>query len=330
MIRILTLILLASLAAPRAVAQATFPELLADKASAAHAEKLATFGQFVGSWAAEGVEYNEDGTIAATTKGELHFHWILQGEAIQDVWMDTERSDDSPKTLGTTLRFYDPKTDTWSITWIHPRYATARTLTGRKVGDEIVIEGTSHSGVKYHWIFSDIKSDSFRWHSERFISGTWKTFEDVHARRMATVSHSSAAFQQLLSLAGDWRGEHDGKETSLKYTVTADGSALMEEFRPGGPPMITMFSVDGDHLVATHYCSAGNQPQMLTPTIADPRSRTLAFSLARITGMNTPDDWHNTGLELHLVDADHLAQHWSWQVNGKSGTTDFQFVRKKD
>jgi hypothetical protein len=25
-----------------------------------------------------------------------------------------------------------------------------------------------------------------------------------------------------------------------------------------------MFSVDGDHLIATHYCSAGNQPQMTT------------------------------------------------------------------
>jgi len=55
--------------------------------------------------------------------------------------------------------------------------------------------------------------------------------------------------------------------------------------------MVTMFSVVGDHLVATHYCSAGNQPQMVTEPIADPQKNVLAFSLvAHITGMTTPDE----------------------------------------
>src|SRR5262249_52546511 len=88
--------------------------------------------------------------------------------------------------------------------------------------------------------------------------------------RGANETKSEAAFRQLSSLVGEWTGAHEGGGISLSYTMTADGSALMEEFRPASKPvMVTMFSVDGDHLVATHYCSAGNQPQMQTKTIAD-------------------------------------------------------------
>jgi hypothetical protein len=52
------------------------------------------------------------------------------------------------------------------------------------------------------------------------------------------------------------------KET---YTLTANGSVLMSETKPANSEaMITMFTVDSDHLIATHYCVAGNQPQMVT------------------------------------------------------------------
>ena len=65
-----------------------------------------------------------------------------------------------------------------------------------------------------------------------------------------------------------------GVTTTLIYRVTSNGSALMEECRPeNGREMVTMFSVDGDHLIATHYCSAKNQPQMATSTIPMRRSR---------------------------------------------------------
>ncbi len=145
----------------------------------------------------------------------------------------------------------------------------------------------------------------------------------------AEPSKSRAAFEQLASLVGEWRGVNGGTPITVTYTLTADGSALMEEFHPAGKPvMITMFSVDGDHLVATHYCSAGNQPQMATGSITDTQNNVLAFSLVRITGMITPDDWHNTGLEVHLEGKGHLSQNWTWEYRSKKGRTAFQFTRK--
>lgn len=143
----------------------------------------------------------------------------------------------------------------------------------------------------------------------------------------ADKTKSEEAFDRLASLKGEWKGEQDGVKISLIYTLTANGSALMEEFRPeSGPVMITMFTVDDDHLIATHYCSAKNQPQMVTSAITDVQ-KPLAFSLARITGLKSPDDWHNTGLTVIQEDNDHLTQEWTYQSKGKSGRTVFRYTR---
>ena len=138
---------------------------------------------------------------------------------------------------------------------------------------------------------------------------------------------SQEAFDRLASVQGEWRGEQNGKTTYVTYTLTANRSALMEQIRPeSGPAMIAMFTVDGDHLIATHYCSAKNQPQMATPAITDPQ-KPLAFSLTRITGLKSPDDWHNTGLTVIQEDDDHLTQEWTYESKGKSGKTIFRYTR---
>lgn len=148
--------------------------------------------------------------------------------------------------------------------------------------------------------------------------------------KAAEKSRSAIAFERLTSLVGEWKGVQDGTEVKLTYTLTANGSALMEEFKPkDGPVMITMFSVDGDHLIATHYCSARNQPQMATEPIMEPKTNRLAFSLVRVTGMTTPDDWHNTGLAMLLEDNEHLTQEWKYQYKGETGTRTFHYTRER-
>ena len=133
-------------------------------------------------------------------------------------------------------------------------------------------------------------------------------FVAASAAFAADKTRSAEAFDRLSSLKGEWKGEIKGIDTTLIYTVTANSSALMEQCRPGkGPEMITMFTGDGYHLIATHYCSAKNQPQMATPAITD--------------------DWHNTGLTVIQEDNDHLTQEWSYQFKGKTGEDTFYFTR---
>src|SRR5438270_12642278 len=132
----------------------------------------------------------------------------------------------------------------------------------------------------------------------------------------ADKTKSEEAFDRLAALQGEWQGIADGVNTTLIYTLTANGSTLMEQCRPEkGHEMITMFTVDGDHLIATHYCSAKNQPQMATPAITDAQEP-LAFSLVRVTGLKSPGDFHNTGLNVIQENKDHLNQAWYDEVKG--------------
>jgi hypothetical protein len=122
----------------------------------------------------------------------------------------------------------------------------------------------------------------------------------------------------------------DGTPIEVTYALTANGSALMEEFRPkDGPMMVTMFSVDGERLLATHYCSARNQPHMASEPVADPEAKSVAFSLVRVTGLQSPGDWHNTGLVVTLDDPDHLTQEWTFLSDGKPGRNAFHFTRER-
>jgi len=142
---------------------------------------------------------------------------------------------------------------------------------------------------------------------------------------------SEAAFRQLASLAGDWEGTQDGVALPIKetYTLIAGGSALMVQTKPRDEAvMLTMLSVDGDRLIATHYCSARNQPEMISSEPGD-LTKGLSFSLTRVTGMKTPDDWHNTGLMIKLDDKDHMTQWWTYLYKGKAGTSVFHYTRKK-
>ena len=168
-----------------------------------------------------------------------------------------------------------------------------------------------------------------RWlHAVVLAAVAWTLFGA--AGQAAEQSKATLAFARLASLVGEWKGAQGGTEIQVTYTLIADGSALMEEFRPReGPTMLTLFSVDGDRLLATHYCSAKNQPQMATAAIADPSGKSVAFSLVRVTGLRSPGAWHNTGLTVTLEDQDHLTQKWTYLSDGKAGTNFFHFTRAR-
>lgn len=148
----------------------------------------------------------------------------------------------------------------------------------------------------------------------------------------AQESKSAAAFARLSSLVGEWTGVEFGQDVIVTYRLIGNGSTLMEETRlakgPDTQTMMTMFSVDGDHLIATHYCDAQNQPQMATKSIIDPSMKSFVFSFVRVTGMKAPGDYHNTGVEVILEDKDHQTQKWASLTDGKTGTNVFRLTRK--
>jgi hypothetical protein len=147
-------------------------------------EKLALFGQFVGDWDIAEARYPQPDGTEVKRKGEVHFGWILDGRAVQDVWMTVD--DDAKMAVhGTTIRFYDPKIDAWHSVWISPTKGIVQTFLARKVRDEIVLEGTTPDGYPEKWVFSQITPNSFRWRSEETHDGgkTWVLTEEMQIKR---------------------------------------------------------------------------------------------------------------------------------------------------
>jgi hypothetical protein len=126
-------------------------------------------------------------------QGEIHFGWILEGRAIQDVWMIPRLQDGKPGVppmpiagnwYGTTLRIYDPAIDAWRIYWIDPATNAYRYQIGRQQGKDIVQKGKTESGTHSRWSFTEITRDSFRWLAETSTDGkTWGSVVEVRARR---------------------------------------------------------------------------------------------------------------------------------------------------
>jgi len=144
------------------------------------------------------------------------------------------------------------------------------------------------------------------------------------------VSPPSAAFEQLKSLVGEWRGKNArGQAVTLRYEVVAAGSVLMERLKPDGESeMVTMYTLDDDRIVVTHFCSEGNQPIMQTAPITA-ATRTYKFDLVRVSGMRSPDEVHMAGLTLTIEDRDHLTQVWGVTGKGTNYANTFHYSRKQ-
>jgi hypothetical protein len=139
---------------------------------------------------------------------------------------------------------------------------------------------------------------------------------------------SAAAFEKLISLVGEWEGTNAEGHVKATYTLVSGGTALMERLQSGDEPeMLTLYTLDGDHLNIVHYCSEGNQPQMRTATITE-LAGPLMFKVIQVTGLKSPDAGHMTGLTLTMPDRDHFTQEWTYLNKGKSSTDLFKFTRK--
>jgi hypothetical protein len=140
-------------------------------------------------------------------------------------------------------------------------------------------------------------------------------------------SAANQSFEQLKSLDGTWEGKTpDGQTAQVIYRVTANGSAVMSEIK-GKEDMISMFNLDGDRVLLTHYCAAGNQPRMVAS--ASPDGKTITFDFLDATNLATPDAGHMTRMVLSMMDANHHTEEWIYTDDGKQMKEVFDLWRKK-
>jgi hypothetical protein len=111
-------------------------------------------------------------------------------------------------------------------------------------------------------------------------------FSQKTSKNVTAQSNAQKAFEKLKSLSGSWQGTVMGVPIDFTIRAASSGTAILQEGNTEKGPTpdheITMFYLDGDRLLATHYCDAGNRSNMEGKISSDGKS--VEFSFLDVAG----------------------------------------------
>lgn len=125
--------------------------------------------------------------------------------------------------------------------------------------------------------------------------------------------------EALKSLAGKWHlAGADRKADApadFEFKVSSGGSAIVETMFPGTPKEMTnVYTLDGNDVLVTHYCAAGNAPRM---KLTHNENGTMTFDFVDATNLPDKNKMYMGKLELKFVGPDQVQQTWTSFLNGQ-------------
>ena len=139
----------------------------------------------------------------------------------------------------------------------------------------------------------------------------------------SSLGLSGSDFERMKSLAGEWEATTPEGKTRVTFQVISNGSALIETVVREN--MVSVYHPDGNTILMTHYCAAGNQPRMRAQIS---RGDTLAFEFVDVSNVKGAEG-HMQRVVFKFQDANHLTEEWTWKEGGKETTSAFQLTRIK-
>jgi hypothetical protein len=129
---------------------------------------------------------------------------------------------------------------------------------------------------------------------------------------------AAEVFARLGALVGDWTGTFEnGRTHRVTYRLSAGGTVLVETWALApGRESITIYYVDGDELLATHYCPQGNQPRLRL--ISGTHQDRFDFALKDGSNLSVPGGWHQHLMWLQLGNADSFTRSETYVENGST------------
>ena len=142
------------------------------------------------------------------------------------------------------------------------------------------------------------------------------------------ASNAVAAFAKLKALAGQWESASEKAKVTSSWELLSNGTALLERLTVAGEgEMATVYYLDGDRLVLTHYCTAGNQPHMQAEAF-NPGSNQIKFDFAGAGNLASSNDGHMHSAQITILGPDAFNADWTFYKNGKPAFTEpIQFHR---
>jgi len=146
----------------------------------------------------------------------------------------------------------------------------------------------------------------------------WLGLAGTVASAADSNANAAEAFAKIKTLAGNWEGTGSRGKVTSSYEVISNGSAVVEHLRvPGEDEMLTVYHLDGNRLVLTHYCTAGNQPRMQAEPY-DPASNQLVFNFTGGGNLSDINAGHMHSAALKFAGANYFSARWTFQEKGKT------------
>ncbi|HEY6272648.1 MAG TPA: hypothetical protein VIX19_11760 [Terriglobales bacterium] len=134
-------------------------------------------------------------------------------------------------------------------------------------------------------------------------------------------ANASVAFDKMKTLTGQWEATTEKGKVTSTIELVSNGTALLERVTvPGDGEMVTVYYLEGNRLVLTHYCSAGNQPHMQAKAF-DPAFNEIHFDFASATNLSGAGDGHMHTATIKFVSPDAFDADWTFYKDGKQAFT---------
>jgi hypothetical protein len=149
----------------------------------------------------------------------------------------------------------------------------------------------------------------------------------------------TAAARNLASLAGCWVGQGpNGVAAKISYEIGSGGSSLIEKmWVDNQKPVMTVYHLDGDTMLAEHFCSLGNQVRMRSePVDAKGAENENVLTLRFFDATNrtfSPTDSHMTYVKFDFsraigkADTRELDVEWGLDCGDVETPQPFTFTR---
>lgn len=132
-------------------------------------------------------------------------------------------------------------------------------------------------------------------------------------------------FESLTLLVGQWSGiAPGGHRLRVEYSLHANNSVLMEHWHLRTADALTLYHMDGDQLMATHYCPLCNQPRL---NLIEQNGSQLHFACVSATNLQNASDEHQHTFEIKLIDEQHFWRSESYIASGKIMTEAINYLR---
>lgn len=135
------------------------------------------------------------------------------------------------------------------------------------------------------------------------------------------ADRAARAFERFRSLEGAWRTRSTkGWSGRLEMRPVARGTAVLalSEFddAPRDRAMVVVVHLDGDRLLLTHYCEAGNQVRLVATRVSGDLGE-VHFEFLDGTNLASRDEGHMDRVVYRFESADRWGARWTWYQDGE-------------